>query len=254
MGQAAADRPLLLVVEDLHWAGRPTLLLLRHVVHRLHGRPLLVLVTLRDEEANLVADPARLIADLSREHVVERIALGGLDEAEAAELVGDPELARSLHGRTAGNPFFIEEMLRSLEEAPAGAAGRAGGRQGPRLAPARAARRRHRRDPDRRRRPRPRLPPRHARGDGRAAGGGAAGRARGGAEGEPDQRGRRAGRSLRVRARARARDALRHARAGPPRPPAPAGRARRSRPPARRPASSPTTSSRRARWAAPRPR
>ncbi len=118
LGRAAADRPVLLVVEDLQWAGRPTLLLLRHVVRRLHGRPLLVLVTMRDEEANLVADPARMLADLSREHVVERVSLAGLEEEEAAELVGDPELARRLHGRTAGNPFFIEEMLRSLEEAP----------------------------------------------------------------------------------------------------------------------------------------
>jgi predicted ATPase/DNA-binding SARP family transcriptional activator len=118
LGRAAAERPLLLVVEDLQWAGMPTLLLLRHVVRRLQGAPVMVLVTLRDEEANLVADPARMLADLSREHVVERIGLAGLDEAEAAELVGDPELARRLHGRTAGNPFFIEEMLRSLDEAP----------------------------------------------------------------------------------------------------------------------------------------
>ena len=118
LGRAAGERPVLLVVEDLQWAGQPTLLLLRHVVRRLHGRPLMVLVTLRNEEANLVADPARLLADLSREHVVERIGLEGLEESEAAELVGDAELARRLHGRTAGNPFFIEEMLRSLEEAP----------------------------------------------------------------------------------------------------------------------------------------
>jgi DNA-binding SARP family transcriptional activator/tetratricopeptide (TPR) repeat protein len=118
LSRAAAERPLLLVVEDLHWAGRPTLLLLRHVVRRLHGQPLLVLITMRDEEANLVADPARLLADLAREHAVERVNLAGLEEADAAELVGDAELAQRLHGRTAGNPFFIEEMLRSLDEAP----------------------------------------------------------------------------------------------------------------------------------------
>jgi DNA-binding SARP family transcriptional activator len=118
LGRVAAERPLLLVVEDLQWAGMPTLLLLRHVVRVLDGAPVMVLVTMRDEEANLVADPGRLLADLSREHVVERVALGGLEEADAAALVGDAELARRLHGRTAGNPFFIEEMLRSLAEAP----------------------------------------------------------------------------------------------------------------------------------------
>ena len=118
LGAAAGERPLLLVVEDLQWAGRPTLLLLRHVVRRLHGSPLLVLVTLRDTEADPGGAPARLLADLSREHVVERMTLAGLEEGETAALVGDEELARSLQARTAGNPFFIEEMLRSLAEAP----------------------------------------------------------------------------------------------------------------------------------------
>jgi tetratricopeptide (TPR) repeat protein len=118
LGQAAAARPLLLLIEDLQWAGRPTLLLLRHVVRRLHGAPVLVLVTLRDAEADPGGASARLLADLSREEVVQRVALAGLDEAETADLVGDPALARTLQDRTAGNPFFIEEMLRSLAEAP----------------------------------------------------------------------------------------------------------------------------------------
>ena len=117
LGQAAAERPLLLVIEDLQWAGRPTLLLLRHVVRRLHGAPLLVLVTLRDAEADPGGAPG-LLADLSREEVVQRVALSGLGEAETAVLVGDATLARTLQDRTAGNPFFIEEMLRSLAEAP----------------------------------------------------------------------------------------------------------------------------------------
>jgi predicted ATPase len=123
LGGAARERPLLLAVEDLQWAGRPTLLLLRHVVRRLHGLPLLVLVTVRDAEAEPGGAPARMLADLSREHVVERIALSGLAEAETAALVGDAELARRLQDRTAGNPFFVEEMLRSLAEAPEEAPG-----------------------------------------------------------------------------------------------------------------------------------
>ena len=123
LGGAARERPLLLVVEDLQWAGQPTLLLLRHVVRRLHGAPLLVLVTVRDAEAEPGGAPARMLADLSREHVVERVALGGLAEAETAALVGDAALARRLQDRTAGNPFFIEEMLRSLAEAPEDAPG-----------------------------------------------------------------------------------------------------------------------------------
>jgi hypothetical protein len=118
LGQAAGARPLLLVVEDLQWAGRPTLLLLRHVVRRLHGSSLMVLVTLRDAEAEPGGAAGRLLADLSREHVVRRVALEGLGEAETAALVGDSELARTVQDRTAGNPFFIEETVRSLAEAP----------------------------------------------------------------------------------------------------------------------------------------
>ena len=74
------------------------------------------------------------------------------------ELVGDAELARRLHGRTAGNPFFIEEMLRSLAEAPDEPPGVPEGVKdlvSRRLARLRA---RHRRDADRRRGARPRLP------------------------------------------------------------------------------------------------
>jgi len=118
LADAARSRPLLLVVEDLHWAGRPTLLLLRHVVRQAHGTPLMVLGTLRDAEVAPGAPLARLLADLGREHVFHRVVLGGLEEDETAALAGDSELGRDLHRRTAGNPFFIEETLRSLAEAP----------------------------------------------------------------------------------------------------------------------------------------
>ena len=240
LGQAAAARPLLLVVEDLQWAGRPTLLLLRHVVRRLHGSPLMVLVTLRDAEADRDGAPARLLADLGREEAVQRVALSGLDEAETAVLVGDAQLARTLQGRTAGNPFFIEEMLRSLAEAPDEPPGVPEGvkdlvsRRLSRLAPAtvetltaaavlgrdfRLAR---------------------ARRHGRAARGGAAGAARGGHRRRRRARGPGAHRPLRVRARARPRDAVRRAgglaagAAAPARRPGARGggrAARRARPP-----------------------
>ena len=159
---------------------------------------------------------ARLLADLSREHVVERIALGGLEEARRPpSSSATPSSPHRLHGRTAGNPFFIEEMLRSLAEAPDEPHGVPEGvkdlvsRRLARLEPDDG------RGADRRRGARPRVRPRHARGDGRAAGGGAARRARGGAARRPRARGRRAGRPLRLRPRARARDALRRARPAP---------------------------------------
>ena len=121
LGRAAAERPLLLVLEDLHWADMPTLLLLRHVVRRLEGAPLLVLAPAR--RRGRASSPTRraLLADLSREHVVERIALGGLrrEARRRASSLGDRRARPTAwRRRTAGNPFFIEEMLRSLAEAP----------------------------------------------------------------------------------------------------------------------------------------
>jgi len=120
LAHAARQRPLLVVVEDLHWAGRPTLLLLRQVVRRAEGVPLLVLATYRDVEVGPDAPLERLLAGLRREAICDELALGGLDAGATAALVaaGDGELARRVHEQTGGNPFFIEETLRSLSEAP----------------------------------------------------------------------------------------------------------------------------------------
>jgi pentatricopeptide repeat protein len=120
LAHAARERPLLVVVEDLHWAGRPTLLLLRQVVRQGEGAPLMLLATYRDDEVAADAPLARLLAGLRREAVCHELALGGLDPGATAALVaaGDGELARRVHEQTAGNPFFIEETLRSLSEAP----------------------------------------------------------------------------------------------------------------------------------------
>src|SRR5260221_271403 len=83
------------------------------------GRPtrLLVVATYRDVEAT--DELRQLLADLRGESWVTRLALRGLDEAEAADLVSSvighdldhiaPELARVLHRDTNGNPFFIAE-------------------------------------------------------------------------------------------------------------------------------------------------
>ena len=185
---------------------------------------------------------------------MQRVALSGLDEAETAALVGDAALARTLQGRTAGNPFFIEEMLRSLAEAPEEPPGLPEGvkdlvsRRLSRLAPATVET----------------LTAAAVLGRDFRLATLAAMAGRPGEELlEPLEEALRAGvvledagarRPLRVRARARARDALRRARRLAPGAAAPARRARRSRPRARRPASSPTTSSPPARSAAPRRR
>ena len=124
LATAARRAPVLLVVDDLHWAAEPTLLLLRHLLCSSEAMALLVVATYRDTEAG--GPLADLLADLHREPGITRITLTGLEPADVASLVaaagGRPdaataaELAGAVHAATAGNPFFVEEVLRHLAE------------------------------------------------------------------------------------------------------------------------------------------
>lgn len=141
VSSVAAESPVVVVLDDLHWAGAPTLLLLRHLLRALEAAPVLVLGTHRDDEAaaggggGAGEDPAAALADalaaLRREPGVERLALSGLGEADVAALVreadgaGRPDeeaavLARRLHAETGGNPFYVGELLRHRAEAGGG--------------------------------------------------------------------------------------------------------------------------------------
>jgi class 3 adenylate cyclase len=119
----AASAPLVLVIEDVHRADRATLALLAHVVRTLRDVPLLILCTCRGTEVDRSEALAATLADLQRDQLFERLPLAGLDEQHVADLVdviaglgAPPQLARDLHDRTDGNPFFIEEVLRHLRE------------------------------------------------------------------------------------------------------------------------------------------
>ena len=119
----AAAAPALLVVDDLHWADQPTLLLLRHVVRSASDAALLVVVCYRDVElpdGDVVADH---LADLRREPFTDQVALEGISEADAGTLLANlaghevaPALTGALHREAGGNPFFLTELLRSLIE------------------------------------------------------------------------------------------------------------------------------------------
>jgi DNA-binding SARP family transcriptional activator len=122
---AAAERPVVLVIDDLQWADDPTLLLLREVVRIAPECRILIVATWRDDEGAPGDVLSGLLVDLRRDGLLDRIALGGLDEPGIAALVagagggaGDRDTARRLQEQTGGNPFFIEELLRSRREAP----------------------------------------------------------------------------------------------------------------------------------------
>jgi hypothetical protein len=132
LAAAAADAPLVLVLDDLHWAAHPTVLLLGHLLRGGHTPRLLILATYRQSELGRDHPFTGLLADVhtsARAHPVERIELQGLDPEAVAEFVesaGGRDLddtgrtfVRTLHAETAGNPFFVSEIVRSLVEAGA---------------------------------------------------------------------------------------------------------------------------------------
>lgn len=121
--QAGAKRPVLLVLDDLHWADKLTLLLLRHVLRHAAQARLLVLGTFRAVEVGREHLLNDLMIDLRRERRDDRLILEGFDTQSTAELVADrlgmevaPTFIERLQRQTHGNAFFVEETLRALAD------------------------------------------------------------------------------------------------------------------------------------------
>jgi DNA-binding CsgD family transcriptional regulator len=117
----AGERGLVIVLDDAHWAGAPTLLLLRHLVRELGRDRVLFVVSFREEEVSPGAPIAAALADLAGGPEARWIRLKGLDRAELAQhlaaIVGQltaEALAARIHGATGGNPFFAAEVVRML--------------------------------------------------------------------------------------------------------------------------------------------
>lgn len=111
--------PILFVLDDLHWADRPTLLLLRHLARARRPTRMLVLLAYRAEAATDVLRDA--LAELDREGLSTQLNIEGLNDRDTAELVmlragerPSSAFARRIHRETEGNPFFVEEIVRNL--------------------------------------------------------------------------------------------------------------------------------------------
>jgi class 3 adenylate cyclase/tetratricopeptide (TPR) repeat protein len=126
LARASVEHPVLVVLDDLHWADRPSLQLLRHLNTAETPMRVGVLGTFRDSDV-AAGDPlSDLLAGLHREGGAERIALSGLSDLDLLALLEsvaghemDEEgvaLRDALLGETAGNPFFVGEMVRHLVE------------------------------------------------------------------------------------------------------------------------------------------
>jgi class 3 adenylate cyclase/pimeloyl-ACP methyl ester carboxylesterase len=123
LARASQAIPIVLVLDDLHWADNPTLLLLKYIVRSPEQSPLLVLGAYREMELARTHPLSETLADLRRDRAFQRVSLKGLDEGDVGALIsawGGQETPRAfihaVHELTEGNPFFIEEVLRHLAE------------------------------------------------------------------------------------------------------------------------------------------
>ncbi|WP_231996728.1 BTAD domain-containing putative transcriptional regulator [Mycobacterium scrofulaceum] len=118
---ASARAPVVLILDDLHWAAKPTLLLLRHLLRFGEHARLQIIGTYRSTDLDRAHPLAAMLADLHRDGTASRLALSGLDEDDVTAYVAeagynDEELARALASVTGGNPFFLIEALRHVDE------------------------------------------------------------------------------------------------------------------------------------------
>ncbi|HEY2793494.1 MAG TPA: AAA family ATPase, partial [Micromonosporaceae bacterium] len=118
IGDITDGHPTIIVFEDLHWADSESAALFERIAD-MPGRRLLV-GTYRPEEVTRRHPVSALLARMERRHEVTHLRLERLSPAETATLLanatGEPvpyRTAASMHQRTGGNPFFLEELLRS---------------------------------------------------------------------------------------------------------------------------------------------
>jgi ATP/maltotriose-dependent transcriptional regulator MalT len=114
----ASGAPLLLIMEDLHWADRSTRNLVAFLAAYLRSGRVLLVLTFRSDELHRLHPLRRLLAELARNRRVERLELRRFTRAELAEqlagLLGTdppPGLVEEVFARSEGNPFFTEELL-----------------------------------------------------------------------------------------------------------------------------------------------
>lgn len=123
LGRLAQTRPLLLVIEDLHWADRSTLDLVAFLVRALRDLPILLLMTYRSDELHRHHPLRPLLTSWDRARSVRRIELRRLDRDEVAAQLGailrEPppaKLVDAVFERSAGNAYFAEEVLGIIQQ------------------------------------------------------------------------------------------------------------------------------------------
>jgi len=120
------ERPLALLFDDLQWADDDSIQLIRYLVRTLASGPIFLLISLRPHSDSASGGAGKLIADLDRMRVTQVLRLQRLSRLQTGELIEnllgapvDEATVGSLHARSEGVPFFIEELSRAYREAEA---------------------------------------------------------------------------------------------------------------------------------------
>ena len=117
---AGAAAPVLLVLDDMHWADELSLFLVRHLLRAEAGMRLLVLAIYRDTEPSRWPQLSDIVAGLARRADVGHLELGPLAEPDIAAILAHagrrPALAPQVRTATEGNPFFVREMVDALSD------------------------------------------------------------------------------------------------------------------------------------------
>ena len=123
LASLAQSQPLMLVLDNLHWADQPSLLLLEYLAGQLPNSKILVVGTYRDTEVTRTHPLSNTLAQLARGDSYHREELGGLESEHVGQLIRDisgaepsPELVQAIYSHTEGNPFFMTEIIRLLVE------------------------------------------------------------------------------------------------------------------------------------------
>ena len=121
-----ASAPLVIALDDLHWADKPTLLLLQHIGRELARSRILVVGNYRDTDITRQSALSETLAALNREGGLERVVLRGLSRDEVrgyieakAHVTPKREVLDRIFEETEGNAFFLSEVVNLMaQEAP----------------------------------------------------------------------------------------------------------------------------------------
>jgi DNA-binding CsgD family transcriptional regulator len=125
LADLSRERPVIIVVEDLHWADEATLELFPYLARKLRVAPLLLVGTYRSDELHRRHPLRPMLAELGSHRLAVDVALRRLSEEEVADFLSaalrlerppTPELRRAIFETCEGNPLFMEEVLRALAE------------------------------------------------------------------------------------------------------------------------------------------